>query len=377
MSLFTASPASSRAAQQILKDLFSMEPIPLSHGEDDELDQVLKVPMMNRRWDSVASKCLPSGAVLHFLSLSTYGRDTVLASENETVGHLSLLGVTDSVDDKQNDVSAVKELRRLLASHMNDETNRYVQSLRLVMKHAAGRFMNASDITRLDSELPLLSLPMNAHEESLQSKENRQGWLKEIVIPFYDDSAYPNGQSLLSMLGSSTLNRPAVGLYQWPKNGIAIRPIPSAKEDRTLPAPSLVFYCEDLDQAADRVSRFGAVSGKIGYNGLEKHGQLMISHPSLPGLDIRLTGCVEYTSAFPEAQEALLASSLGELQNVNVIVEGGKDASARTKVDDRVNNGDCWVEFRANMKRPSGFMKRAVKSKVGVKTAKAPDLPYE
>mmetsp|Transcript_29259 Transcript_29259/g.52925 ORF Transcript_29259/g.52925 Transcript_29259/m.52925 type:complete len:244 (-) Transcript_29259:58-789(-) len=243
------------------------------------------------------------------------------------------------------------------------------------MSHAAGRPISASTITQFDSGLPLLNLPETNDTYSTESTQVLQGGLKELVIPFYDDSLYPDDQSLLSKLGSSTLNRPAVGLYQWPNNGIVIRPLPSAKEDRSLPSPSLVFYCKDLEIAADKLASVGGISAKIGYNGLQSSGQLMVSHPSLLGLDIRLTDNVEYTSAFPEAQEALLASSLGELQNVNVL-KG--DIGTESEKDARDNNMDCWVEFRANMRRPSGFMKRAVKGNGGkVKTAKAPDLPYE
>jgi len=376
VSIFSASPASSRAAQEILWNLFSIEPITLIHQEDDELDQVLKVPMLSRRWDSVASKCPFSGAVLHFLSLTTPGSDSVSETAN---GHLSLLAISDADnDEKQNDASVVNESRRCLASHIGNDNNSFAQSLRLVMKHAAGTSMSASTITRLEGGLPLLNLPKSRNEELSQSPLNLTGGLKEIAVPFYDDSVYPDGQSLLSVLGSSPLKRPAIGLYQWPTNGIAIRPLPSAMEDRTLPAPSLVFYCEDLEEVADKASTVGALMAKIGHNGLEKSGQLMMSHPNLPGLDIRLTDSMEYKSAFPEAQEALLASSLGELQNVNVCLEGGKDGIAtRVKTDDRDNAGDCWVEFRANLKQPSGFLKRAVKSGSKVRTAKAPDLPYE
>jgi hypothetical protein len=221
----------------------------------------------------------------------------------------------------------------------------------------------------------------SSNKESLHSssQSSHPGALKEVAIPFYDDCFYPNGQSLLSVLGSSTLIRPTVGLYQWPDNGIAIRPLPSAEEDRTISVPSLVFFNKDLDTVAAQVSAVGAVSAKIGYNGLAESGQLMVSHPMLYGLDIRVTDCVEFASAFPEAQEALLASSLGELQNTNVLVKGGKenDVATRSTVDTRENQGDCWVEFRANMKRPSGFIKRSTTRKSKVRTAKAPDLPFE
>ena len=48
--------------------------------------------------------------------------------------------------------------------------------------------------------------------------------------------------------------------------------------------------------------------------------------------------------------------------------------------------GDCWVEFRANMKQPLGFVRKALKSAhSGTSTGKlapkrivkAPNIPYE
>jgi hypothetical protein len=363
VSLLSESPAASRAAQELVKNLFSMEPIMFSSGHhaDDDLDAVLKNPLFSRRFDSVASKCPSSGTVLHFVSLTTGGANSTNESQSATNSqHFSLLGITSSSKDEiDNDI---KESRRMIASRIRSP-------LRLLMNHAVGRPISASAITRFDSGLPFLDLPTNNNSDSIQST---QTGLKELVVPFYDDSLYPDGQSLLSLLGSSTLNRPAVGLYQWP-NGIAIRPLPSAKEDRVLPAPSLVFYCRDLEEAAAKLEANGAISSKIGYNGLDKSGQLMVSHASLLGLDIRLTDCIEYSSAFPEAQDALLASSLVELQNVNVL-KG--DTATESEQDARDNNMDCWVEFRANMKRPSGYIKRIAKAGK-VKTATAPDIPYE
>eukprot|EP00558_Chaetoceros_sp_UNC1202_P001977 CAMPEP_0197258448 /NCGR_PEP_ID=MMETSP1429-20130617/82104_1 /TAXON_ID=49237 /ORGANISM="Chaetoceros sp., Strain UNC1202" /LENGTH=61 /DNA_ID=CAMNT_0042722557 /DNA_START=38 /DNA_END=223 /DNA_ORIENTATION=+ len=57
--------------------------------------------------------------------------------------------------------------------------------------------------------------------------------------------------------------------------------------------------------------------------------------------------------------------------------------------------GDCWVEFRANVKRPLGFMKKRLNANMSMnnsqmnsrvrsgnddriqRVAKAPNLPYE
>lgn len=384
VSLFTASPAASRAAQELLRDAFSIEPTIISDERGDELDQLLQIPMMSRYWDSVASKCPSTGTILHFLSLSS---STASAADDTKVNqanghHVSLISIIDSKDSGNHyDASAVQQSRQFLASHIGEgDRIRFTKPFRLILDHTLGRQISASDITGLRGGLPLLQLPTsNEKTYPIQSTPKLQAGLKEIAIPFYDDCVYPNGQSLLSALGSSSLNRPTVGLYQWPGNGVVLRPLPSAQEDRTLPAPSLVFYTENLTETAEKMTALGALIGKIGYNGLGNSGQLMTSHPALLGLDIRMTDRAEYTSAFPEAQEALLASSLDELQNVNVFLQGGKDdITTRSKVDGRDNQGDCWVEFRANLKQPSGFVKRATgKSKAKLKVAKAPDLPFE
>ena len=104
----------------------------------------------------------------------------------------------------------------------------------------------------------------------------------------------------------------------------------------------------------------------------------MVAHPSLQGLDLRLTDSLEFSSSFSEAQDALLAGSLLELQSENVLLEGGEGRHARMKHDAMDGVGDCWVEFRANVKRPWGFIKKNYPTTGKVtKAVKAPDLPYE
>lgn len=238
MSLFSPSAGSSRSAQQLLRNLFpTIVPVSLVK-EEDELDQTLQIPGFSRRWDSVASKCNSSGTVFHFLSITLNKSDQ--ASTNEGGGHLSLLAVTDSQTKKQSDINSIQESRRLIANVCKEAG--YLRSLRLTLNHVAGRPISVCDIIGFGNDLPLLLLPMNDEETPTEAKGPRtHSGLKEIAIPHYDDWKFPNGQTLLSMLGSSVLHRPAVGLYQWPNNGVAIRPLPSAKEDRFLPAPSLVF----------------------------------------------------------------------------------------------------------------------------------------
>ena len=68
-----------------------------------------------------------------------------------------------------------------------------------------------------------------------------------------------------------------------------------------------------------------------------------------------------------------MAGSLGELQSTNALLSGAEPGSD----DDKLGNADCWVEVRANMKKPSGYLRRAGSKNTKTKIAKIPDLPYE
>ena len=79
-----------------------------------------------------------------------------------------------------------------------------------------------------------------------------------------------------------------------------------------------------------------------------------------------------------------MASSLEDLQNVNVLLEGGqvkntvskttgKELQRASKLDAMNGLGDCWKEFRVNIQRPRGFLKGTKYKRV----AKAPDIPFE
>ena len=112
---------------------------------------------------------------------------------------------------------------------------------------------------------------------------------------------------------------------------------------------------------------------KIGFSG-NRIGQVMMIHPDLEGIDVRYCSQDAVSSAFSEAQESLLAASLEELQSSNALLTGQEPA----KDDERVGKADCWVEVRANMKRPSGYWHRkAGTTPSKQKIAKIPDLPFE
>jgi len=221
------------------------------------------------------------------------------------------------------------------------------------------------------------------HKDGSSINNNESFFLRELAIPYFDDTFYKDGSTVQRKL-SESLQRPVVGVYQFRHGGLALRPIPAAKEDRLLPGLTLVFQCKNMEQYTRKIREKGAQIAKIGFSGTAKFGQHIVLHPDLPGLDVRLDDSVKFSSSFSEAQDALLAGSLNELQNVNVLLEGGKeDVETRSKPDEMNGLGDCWVEFRANMKAPSGFIKRNTSGVIVTRTqggsnkvAKAPDLPF-
>ena len=94
------------------------------------------------------------------------------------------------------------------------------------------------------------------------------------------------------------------------------------------------------------------------------------------GMHVRLCSQQKPSSRFAEAQDSLFASSLSELQSQDVLL-----AKEETSADPRTNNTDCWVEFRANLRHPLGFLPLSsllsTASSSPPKIAKAPNLPYE
>ncbi|KAL3781115.1 hypothetical protein ACHAWO_013418 [Cyclotella atomus] len=208
--------------------------------------------------------------------------------------------------------------------------------------------------------------------------------------------------TLQQQLSRSSLSRPMPGLYQFeqptscstedkiqsqrPANDrLILRPLPSASEDFRLPQPSFIFQCSSLQEAQELIeNEMGGVTAKIGWRGDGQNGSLIVSHPSIQGLDIRLNETANewvLNSYFDEAQEALLAASLDDLQSSHVITEGSErgDQDANRQVDPKNLNADCWVETRANVKNPLGFLSKrwSLKSQNKTAVAKPPDLPYE
>lgn len=353
ISFLSPSPSASRKAQSILSKLCGLEKVKLTSATlNDNLNSAFTsvVPGFSQTWDSVALKCSSTGAILHFLS-----GDKVKSEE------ISLLGLTESIEFDSNE-EAIRSFRDLLALHMNK------RSSSITIKSAFG-VMSIEDLLCGFSHggLPLLSLPQSETSSDVLDDKNESYGLKEISVPYFDFAEYTDGSTLLSRFSKTKMKRPVVGVYKWGSN--RIRPLPTASEDRVLPPPSLVFHCKNLEGVNIEVP--GARTSKIGYGG-NRIGQMIVQHEALSGLDVRFCSNTTVSSSFCEAQESLLAASLSDLQSTNTLLKGGEEA----KDDDRIGKADCWVEVRANLKQPSGFLKRPVAFNTSTqRIAEAPSTP--
>lgn len=441
VTFLAASPSAAAATQGLLSSLTGLCPVHLGAGDGegvapgrDGLDRSVfssALPLL-RRWrlESAASVCRKSGAVLHFLS-PTNAASGVRTPRPAAANHISLLAITAAgrgkpfhAPSRTNPALAVQHARIQLSRHVDTAGSRWA-GLRLAI--SGSRFGIASsspesglaEAARLllggsGQGLPLLDLPSVNDEHYCEDEDDDGGSfsedlaevgeglplddeshyrLREIVLPHFPDSVYPNGETLASAFGHyDALERPKIGLYQWPVGGIVFRPLPGAGEDMALPPPSLVFQCNDLDEAAGRVAgtaQEGTKLARVGFTG-SSGGQFMVRNPCLKGLDLRLCDSPELSSAFAEGQESLMAGSLESLQSSHVMAEPPPRADgewghqglakdnlsdeSEGRLDARNGLGDCWIEFRANAKAPAGFFrKRDTTNKI----AKPPDMPYQ
>ena len=362
VTLLSPSPALSRRAQEALDSLFGVVPHPQQDmvAGEDALDALFAAPLLRKQWDSVASKCEVSGTIIHILSLKG---SSIMGQTAESLSVLSIVGTQEGSIGE-----SIRSNRATLAAHISGRVTR------IALKHSLGHPLTVHDLLGIGGGLPLLKTSFNSVPTSIPTSSSSDTGLREIALPHFDSALYSDGRTLLSTLSDSSLHRPVVGLYQFHR-GLTVRPLPAAEEDRVLPAPSFVFSCSNLNKLPPLE---GARIAKIGFSGTSKRGQVMVAHPYLQGLDLRLTDSLEFSSSFSEAQDALLAGSLLELQSENVLLEGGEGRHARMKHDAMDGVGDCWVEFRANVKRPWGFIKKNYPTTAKVtKAVKAPDLPYE
>lgn len=341
------------------------------------------IPGLSLSWDSVGARCPISGSVIHFCSPREDD------DRNPQTPPFALLAITDDDSSTRNEgqkshsgvKSAIRHCRDVLASGINKGAT--LNSTLLNLKCLFNGNLTTNDLLKDISHggLPLLSIPntLNNDGRCIPKKSKRRmgsvasPFLKEIVVPYFDHASYKDGSTLISKLSLAITNRPAVGVFEWPNSITCIRPLPTAAEDQRIPSPSLIFHCESPEDVI-KMREYGFREARIGYGGLgPDHGQVMLFHEDLTGLDVRYCPRTTVSSQFSEAQESLLAGSLNELQSTNIMVSGGGNATS----DERIGNGDCWVEVRANLKRPSNYWQRSNKTSREQKVAKIPDLPYE
>lgn len=308
-------------------------------------------------WDAVVVDCPESGTILQWIAPAS------AKDRNESSPPHFLLAIQSSDD--------LQQARERLWEALEESASPTI----LRISSLLSRSVSAKTLLgRQNQFLPVLDLDLNLNDAASSSSpasppiaDERFG-LKELAIPFVDTATYSDGESLLTKLSQSNLSRPVTGLYQI--DGLSLRPLPSAEKDHSLPPPSLVFHSTADNAVHETIQPHdGSLIAKIGHTGRMGEGQFMLRHNAdLLGLDIRFCPSVKYSSAFAEAQESLLAGSLQELQS-NHVLDG-----ADGKVDPRINKMDCWVEFRANMAKPTGFFPSKNKKPL---IAKAPDIPYE
>ena len=372
----------SKKAVSLLSAVGNMEEIPLAAEEssDQTLNDAFKssLPGLSQSWDSVGARCRSSGSIIHFCSNNN------TTKENSTP--FALLAITDedkSIPNKdERSQAAISRFRNLLAARINHENG--MNSTILNLKSLISGNLTITDLLKYVSSdgLPLLSIPEKpetaksfTENETLEREKDSSSlpFLKEVVVPYFDDASYIDGSTLMSKLFRNTTNRPAVGVFEWPDSTTCIRPLPTADVDKVLPPPSLIFHSESPEDLV-KMKESGFREARIGYGGLgPSHGQVMLLHENLRGLDIRYCPRTTVSSSFSEAQESLLAGSLDELQSANVLASGGGSSVS----DKRIDNGDCWVEVRASLKQPTNYWQRTKKVAAKQKIAKVPDLPYE
>jgi len=448
LTFLSSSPTHSREAVHFLNELFELPKINNQNGladqdatRRDSLDQ-FHFGGTRKKWDSVACACPTSGTILHFMSFSP-GKNQKAREKNETKGgdpslQLKLIAIhgsdsssppstTSSKSSADQYSNALVECRQRLAKNIQSmqifegekpgslasTLEARARGLVVVVSDILGREPNPAWILsgKTSPLLDLMSFSSNettsldkesagpTEREKAGKQSRNTGKLKELALPFFHGLS----SSIQTKLSNSSLLRPLPGLYQCAVGqtrakdagkrnatanpGLIFRPLPAAEEDLRLSSPSLVFQCESLAKAQKLVEgKLGGAVFKIGWRGHGKLGSLIVSHPSILGLDIRICESASndwvLSSSFDEAQESLLAGSLADLQSTHVVSEGkiGVEASSRT-VDKKNDNGDCWVELRSNVKHPTGFLNQFVSSLLNkparMKVAKPPDIPYE
>ena len=392
VTLLCKSPRHARHTQSLLCSLFSMRRLEselwhdVSYTPDDPLNKLFPILGTNSlRFDSTASQCQETGTILHTLAMTTI--DDIDLSEDHNPALMELLSVTALDQSSVINVGYIRKIRQILAHNLNkipiSTVSRLAKGIKLRLGRRLGVEITAQDLV---ANIPLLETPNNVIGNNNES--SRKTGIRELVVPCFIISKTKGEPCFMSRLSKSALPRPVhkqsrkpiIGLYQWPTNylhSLIIRPLPSAKSDLSTSLPSLIFQCKDIDKSIEDVKRHGASYSKIGFSGIG-NGQVIVHHPALFGLDVRFCDKDQLSSASVESQHALLASSLTELQNPRVVSDGHSLYHQEVKAEQKADGRDCWIEFRANLKQPSGYFPSTMGNHTSrPRVAKIPDIPYE
>ena len=247
-------------------------------------------------WEAVALQCRETGTILQWIATQVNNNDDdrTSASTTTTVSSSSaaasfphaLLGI--QLIASTNELSGARES---LFVQMREQLSSFSSSWKLPIlarwSSWTGRTIAPHHLLGT-SRLPVLQLDDDTTRRSsiIQNAPSQtSGTLKELVIPTYDDAEYVHrdGQTLLERLsGSPSVTRPVTGLYRLP-NGLTLRPLPTARHDRLLPGPSLIFHksfheLESLPTNNNNTNNTATLLGgldcqvsKIGYTGHDKH----------------------------------------------------------------------------------------------------------
>ena len=355
--------------------------------------------------------------------ISGFGNNNEMTAQIDNDHNLSLLAITDTAKGKSK-MESIHIAREHIAQYVSKATSLKL-GIYDIMKQPITSIdiLGKSEcipLIQIETNLSKSKSKLNTTSTTIHGM-HCSSFIREIVIPYRendDGDKYGNQNGLLSKLNTRFLNRPydpmtkkpVVGLYQWPHSScthshstnkvdinkysnetndiystsLYLRPLPEAKEDRILPPPSLVIQCPNLKEMektmqeihhqhlltndSNKTKADALTFAKVGFTGAVSSanhtGQLIVRHDDFMGLDIRLCENIRLSSSFAEAQDALLAGSLEELQNPNVLSEGRKSQDGINSKSESNNIatksviGDCWMEFRANVRQPSGFFSK-------------------
>jgi len=305
------------------------------------------------------SRCNSSGTLLHFLAWDSIeacaqNKDAPDGAGVELLGVGNFDGNFDAANPQRAHSEVLARLSRGLALPQIDGSSAWKKAdafrrrALLWTKIQLGWPVRASDLgLGLASPTPYCLCGVDPPPDSGgDGGKSRPFFLREVVLPHRPDDTVPS--SLRGSRARDGRGRPiprtcvlgAVGAGPSPPFSTILRAVPAAGCDRKLSAPTLVFRREDA--GVDIKCPNGAIDlYPVGRRG-GRAGQLVVRHPALLGVDVRICASEFSEACFDETTEAMLAGSVKELQNNNV----SPDGFGERKTDTRVGNGDCWMEVR-------------------------------